>query len=170
MKNFVRKWSVANPKGKDTYRGILDREDFLKIFHYFTIPFADADRVVDVSKLRIEIAGYCYDHENREFANGMKTSLVRCIRRTAMFAGEKTEPVYAIHTNTGSTYYVIWGERSQWQWDSLMNILHGRLSEFTPPTGYVAVDRPEDVPRIPDDTTATCKFDVPKEADEANEA
>ena len=152
----IRNWEVLAKDSRDLYDALCARDNFLRIFAYFTTVSDDA---IDVSNLRLMIGGFVDDEKHPEFSTiGMRTSMVLGIKRTANLIDGKR--VYTVRTNTGSYYDLFWEERSEWQWQQLVNISHGRICSFSAPQGYRTALDIDEIPRISDEGSPTGLYDV----------
>ena len=154
---IIRNWLVSPQERKQHYDAILARDSFLRIFAFFTTVSDDA---VDVSALRVRIAGYILDDPKRPtFATeGMRTSIVLGIKRTDAFIDGKR--VYTIRTNGGSYYNLLWEERSQWQWDELVRISRSHVVSYSAPPDYRTAFGVDEIPKISEDVGSTTTYSI----------
>jgi len=152
----IRKWSVLAKESRSLYDALCARDNFYRIFAYFTTV---SDEAVDVSSLRIMIGGFVEDEKHPEYATtGMHTSMILGIKRTKTLIDGKR--VYAVRTNTGNFYNLFWEERSDWQWQQLVNVCHGRVTSYSAPQGYRTALDINEIPRISDEGSPTGLYDV----------
>ena len=157
----LRFWRIRLKKDEtDLYQFYQRRDEFLRLFWWLT-QHPD-DKAIDVSHLRLSIAGYRWSdleelqkktektiYDRRDIPYGFKgpsTSVVLGIARTEQVLNR--ECVFKVRTNH-SEYFVFWNERDDNQWQSAFRAMSHWIASA--PDGYKPVDDVNAIKRLPEE-------------------